>query len=199
MLTNSAIQSARRQRGSTDGLLSGAQQWADTGHLEKTDVTPHMDLIATTRSRVRMKGMAIGQLARATGTKTETIRYYERIGLLPRPARTGANYRNYGAADLARLSFIRRARSLGFSTDQVSALLELADCNERSCEAVDALAQQNLATIESKIADLTALGRELSDLIGQCRHGTIGECRILDALAPRPPSAAVEDQSRSAR
>ena len=133
-----------------------------------------------------MNGMAIGQLARATGTKAETIRYYERIGLLPPPARTASNYRSYGAADLARLSFIRRARALGFSIDQVSALLELADCRDRSCEAVDALAREHLTAIKAKIADLTALRRELCDLIGQCRNGPIAECRILDALAPEP-------------
>lgn len=139
-----------------------------------------------------MTGMAIGELARVTGTKAETIRYYERIGLLPRPARTAANYRSYGTAELMRLSFIRRARGLGFSIEQVSALLELADCKERSCEAVDAVAQQHLVAIESKIADLTALRRELSDLISQCRHGTIAECRILDALGPVPANGAVE-------
>jgi DNA-binding transcriptional MerR regulator len=135
-----------------------------------------------------MMGMAIGGLARATGTKAETIRYYERIGLLPKPSRTAANYRSYGTAELARLSFVRRARALGFSIDQVSALLELADCRERSCEAVDTLAQQHLVAIDAKIADLTALRRELADLIGQCRKGSIAECRILDALAPPIPA-----------
>ena len=135
-----------------------------------------------------MAGMAIGALARATGTKAETIRYYERIGLLPRPPRTAANYRSYGASELARLSFVRRARALGFSIDQVSALLELADCRERSCEAVDTLAQQHLVAIDAKIADLTALRRELAGLIGQCRKGSIAECRILDALAPPIPA-----------
>ena len=139
-----------------------------------------------------MKGMAIGELARVTGTKAETIRYYERIGLLPRPSRTAANYRSYGSAELARLSFIRRARALGFSLEQVTALLELADCRERSCEAVDALAQEHLAEIDAKIADLTALRRELADVIGQCRKGTVAECRILDALAP---NLAISDEA----
>lgn len=132
-----------------------------------------------------MAGMAIGELARATGTKAETIRYYERIGLLPPPSRTAANYRSYGSQELARLSFIRRARALGFSIEQVSDLLELADCRDKSCEAVDALATAHLATIDAKIGDLTALRRELADVIGQCQQGTIAECRILDSLAPR--------------
>ena len=130
--------------------------------------------------------MLIGELARLTNTKVETIRYYEREGLLPAPERTPGNYRSYGEAHLKRLSFIRRARNLGFSLEQVIALLELADGRERSCEAVDHLAQEHLAAIDTKIADLTALRRELGDLIGQCRRGTIADCRILDALAPRP-------------
>jgi len=147
-----------------------------------------------------MTGMAIGALARAAGTKAETIRYYERIGLLPRPPRTAANYRSYGTADLARLSFIRRARALGFSIDQVSALLDLADRRDRSCEAVDALAKEHLETIEAKIADLMALRRELADLIGQCRKGTIAECRILDALAPSTAVAVVlKSETRRSR
>lgn len=132
-----------------------------------------------------MTRMTIGDLARATATKPETIRYYERIGLLPPPARTASNYRSYGPPELARLSFIRRARALGFSIDQVSALLDLADMRERSCETVDALAKEHLAGINAKIADLTALQRKLADVIGQCRRGTIAECRILDALAPK--------------
>ena len=132
-------------------------------------------------------GMAIGGLARATGTKAETIRYYERIGLLAKPFRTAANYRSYGPSELARLSFIRRARALGFSIQQVSALLDLADRRDRSCDAVDALAKDHLVTVDAKIADLRALRRELADLIGQCRQGTIAECRILDALAPSLP------------
>jgi Cu(I)-responsive transcriptional regulator len=128
--------------------------------------------------------LSIGDLARATGTKIETIRYYERTGLLPPPPRTGGNYRAYGAGHLARLSFVRRARSLGFSLEQVRALLDLAEQRERSCEAVDAIAREHLAEVERKLTDLEALRRELASLIGQCRHGTVAECRILEALAP---------------
>jgi Cu(I)-responsive transcriptional regulator len=131
----------------------------------------------------------IGDLGRETGTKVETIRYYERIGLLPPPARTSGNYRAYGIEHLNRLSFIRRARDLGFSIEQVRTLLDLADEKDRSCRAVDAIAREHLADVERKIADLTALGRELRDLIGQCRRGTIAECRIVDALAPRDPGS----------
>ena len=128
--------------------------------------------------------LSIGELARSTGTKVETIRYYERIALLPPPPRTAGGYRSYGPAHLARLSFIRRARDLGFSLEQVRTLLGLADGQERPCEAVDAVAREHLAEVERKLADLNALRRELSSLIGECRHATVAECRILEALAP---------------
>lgn len=135
-----------------------------------------------------MAALSIGDLARATGTQVETIRYYERIGLLPEPARTNGNYRAYDAAQLGRLSFIRRARDLGFPLGQVRELLGLADERDRPCEAVDVIARQHLADVERKIADLTALRDELAELIGRCRHGTVAECRIIETLAPAPLS-----------
>ena len=128
--------------------------------------------------------LKIGNLAKATDTKVETIRYYEHVGLLAAPARTAGNYRAYRAEHLNRLSFIRRARDLGFSIDQVRTLLNLSDQKQRSCEAVDAIAREHLAEVERKITDLTVLRRELKELIDQCRQGTIAECRIVEALAP---------------
>lgn len=130
-------------------------------------------------------GMSIGQLAKATGTVVETVRYYEKIGLLAPPARTSGNYRSYGSAEVARLSFIRRARDLGFGIDQIRCLLDLADDRGRPCDEVDALARQQLNEVEQKISDLHSLRHELSSLINQCRRGTIAECRILNALGPR--------------
>ena len=133
-----------------------------------------------------MNMLSIGELARRTGTKVETIRYYERIELLPRPPRTTGNYRSYGTDHLGRLSFIRRARDLGFSLDQVRALLDLADQRDRSCTAVDSITQQHLADVERKLADLEALRRELSALLDNCRRGTVADCRIIETLAPPP-------------
>ena len=127
---------------------------------------------------------SIGALARRTGTKIETIRYYERIGLLPPPARTEGNYRRYGRPHLERLSFIRRGRDLGFSLDEVRELLRLSDDRSQSCTEVDRIARLHLTEVERKLADLAALRTELKQLIEQCGHGTIAECRILDALAP---------------
>lgn len=128
--------------------------------------------------------MRIGEIAAATGVNIETIRYYEREGLVPPPGRTAANYRSYGESHLKRLTFIRRARDLGFSLSQVRELLDLADDRDRPCEAVDAIAREQRRKVSTKIAELTALRRELDNLIGQCRHGRIAECRIIDALAP---------------
>lgn len=128
--------------------------------------------------------LAIGELGKLTGTKVETIRYYERIGLLAAPKRTTGNYRAYGPAHLSRLSFIRRSRDLGFSLDQVRALLDLSDDRDRPCEAVDVIAKAHLAEIDRKIADLRALRRELNNMITQCRRSTVADCRIIDALSP---------------
>ncbi|MBK8160986.1 MAG: helix-turn-helix domain-containing protein [Rhodospirillaceae bacterium] len=128
---------------------------------------------------------SIGELAAATDTKVETIRYYERVELLPKPKRTAGNYRSYETGHLNRLSFIRRARDLGFSIEQVRNLLGLADQKEQSCESVDAIASGHLADVDRKIADLKELRRELNALVRQCHSGRIAECRILEALAPR--------------
>lgn len=133
--------------------------------------------------------MKIGELAKATGTKVETVRYYEQTGLLPAPARTQGNYRTYSGEHLARLSFIRRARDLGFSIEQVRALLDLSDDQSRDCATVDQIASEHLREVDRKIADLTALRRELSAVIASCDGGTVAECRIIEALGPSEPIA----------
>ncbi|MGK6356686.1 MerR family transcriptional regulator [Sphingomonas sp. DT-207] len=128
--------------------------------------------------------LTIGDLGRATGTKTETIRYYERIGLLPKPPRTSGNYRDYGQAELGRLSFVRRARDLGFSLDQVRALLSLSDDRTRDCAEIDRIAEAHLQEVDRKLADLTALRRELKAVIDSCDGGSVADCRIIETLAP---------------
>ncbi|BDC43090.1 MerR family transcriptional regulator [Paraburkholderia terrae] len=128
--------------------------------------------------------LTIGQLAKATGTKVETIRFYEKTGLLPAPARTEGNYRAYATDHLNRLSFIRRARDLGFPLEQVRELLALADDRTRSCSAIDAIASEHRREVERKIRDLRKLKAELDNLIDQCSCGTVDECRIIEALSP---------------
>jgi DNA-binding transcriptional MerR regulator len=129
-----------------------------------------------------MDELTIGQLGRTTDTKIETIRYYERIGLLPKPRRTTGNYRSYTAEHLQRLGFIRH-RELGFSIEDVRGLLKLAAHAERPCEEVDQLVARHLETTEQKIEALTRLRRELRDTLNSCRGGRIAECRILQALS----------------
>lgn len=138
------------------------------------------------------RALTIGELAKATETKAETIRYYERAGLLRKPSRTTGNYRSYEPADVARLGFIRRARDLGFSLDQVRTLLALTDQKDQSCAQVDVIAREHLAEVDAKIKSLKSLRRELDSIIQQCRSGTIAECRIIEALAARfvPPRNA---------
>ena len=133
--------------------------------------------------------LQIGDLARSTNTKVETIRYYEQIGFLPAPGRTRGNFRSYAPDHLRRLSFIRRARDLGFTLDQVRELLSLSDQKRRSCQAVDDIARQHLADVDRKIGDLRALRNELASIIEQCGRGTIAECCIIEALAPSSPFA----------
>lgn len=129
--------------------------------------------------------MKIGELAKATATNVETVRYYEKIGLLPPPARSAANYRAYGSDHLARLSFIRRARDLGFTLDAVRELLTLSDDKAQSCDAVDGIARVHLTEIDRKVGDLTALRTELDHVLNSCRHGTVANCKIIETLAPR--------------
>jgi DNA-binding transcriptional MerR regulator len=131
-----------------------------------------------------MDTLTIGQLGRATNTKIETIRYYEKIGLLPAPHRTAGNYRSYAVEHLQRLGFIRRTRELGFSIEEVHELLELAAHGERPCEEVDQLVARHLETTERKIEALRRLRRELRDTLSSCKGGRIAECRVIQALSP---------------
>ena len=134
-----------------------------------------------------METFSIGALAVAAGTKVETVRFYEKAGILPAPLRTRGNYRAYTANDVKRLGFIRRGRELGFSLDQVRALLSLSDRPDQPCEAVDKIARARLEDVRRKIADLRRLKRELKGLIEQCGCGTVADCRIVEALAPSGP------------
>lgn len=128
--------------------------------------------------------LTIGKMAQATGTKVETIRWYEKAGLIAPAVRTRGNYRTYSPDDLARLSFIRRSRELGFSLDQVRALLDLTVRRERDCGTVGGIAAAYLAEVDRKLAGLTALRRELARLIATGEDGTIADCRIIESLAP---------------
>lgn len=127
----------------------------------------------------------IGDLARETGTKVVTIRYYEKIGLLAAPLRNAGNYRTYDEEAFSRLRFIRRCRGLGFSLDQVRDLLALSSNAARPCDEIDRITAAHLADVERKIADLTCLAEELRRISASCQGGgAISNCRIVDALSP---------------
>ena len=127
--------------------------------------------------------LTIGDLSRETGCKVQTIRYYEQIGLMPEPARSNGNQRQYSPAHLDRLAFIRHARELGFPLDAIRELLGLADNPSRTCDAADAIARSQLVQVESRIARLQTLKVELERMVEQCRGGMIEDCRVIEVLA----------------
>ena len=127
--------------------------------------------------------MAIGEFSRRTGGNIETIRYYERIGLLAVPDRTG-RYRRYGIAHVGRLVFIRRARELGFTLDEVRALLKLSEVDSgTACADVRDLAASQLAKVKAKISDLQAMERTLAEAVRSCDSGETSGCPLIDALS----------------
>ena len=133
-------------------------------------------------------GIAIGELSRRTGCNIETVRYYERVGLLPTPARRG-RYRIYGTEDVGRLAFVRRARELGFTLDEVRALLGLAIGGGGACAEVREIAAAHLADVRAKIADLRAMERVLAEAVHQCDAGELPGCPLINVLASGPPRA----------
>jgi len=138
------------------------------------------------------ENLTIGALARRTGCKVQTIRYYEQIGVMPRPRRTEGAQRRYAESDLRRLGFIRHARELGFGLDAIRALLRMADQPEQSCEDADAIAREHLAEIESRLKRLRALKREMERMIAECQGGRVGDCRVIEVLAAHEHDLCLE-------
>ena len=123
-----------------------------------------------------------GTLAKKAGVNVETIRYYENIGLMPEPSRTGNGYRVYDETGLKRLSFIRRCRELGFSLDEVRGLLGLVDGGDYTCAEVRDLSIVRLGDVRQKIRDLRKMERTLKEMVFQCDGGLVPECPIVDRL-----------------
>ena len=131
-----------------------------------------------------MQTMTIGRLAKAAGVNIDTIRYYERHGLLPRAARRESGYREYATDDVARLSFIRRAKELGFSLTDIGELLSLSRDRRSDMRGVKRKAEERLADVESKIDELKRVRRGLKTLIDACPgHGELATCPIVAALS----------------
>jgi len=130
-----------------------------------------------------MKPLSIGALSRAANVKIPTIRYYESIGLMPEPVRTSSNRRTYGREHIDRLRFIRHGRDLGFTVDDVRALLELSAKPQQSCHLADSIVAKNIADIDRRIAALGQLRAELQRMFDECKHGRVAECRVIEILA----------------
>jgi len=130
-----------------------------------------------------VESVPIGEAARHSRVKVPTIRYYEQIGLLHAPPRSGGNRRQYDADDLRRLAFIRHARELGFEIDAIRTLLALQDQPGQSCATADEIARARLAEVQQRIASLTALKAELERMVASCAHGSVDQCRVIEILA----------------
>lgn len=127
-------------------------------------------------------GLSIGTLSKRSGVNIETIRYYEKIGIMPTPNRTTGGYRVYGSEHAKRLHFIRRGRELGFSLDELRGLLRLVEGHAYTCAEVHALTIEHLKDIRQKIADLRRLERVMAGMAAQCTDDQVPECPVIDAL-----------------
>ena len=133
---------------------------------------------------------AIGELASLSGVRVETIRYFERIGLLTHPQRTAGGHRLFSSADLDRLNFVRRAREMGFSQAEVRILLSLSAGELTPCSEVKAMAEQHLRMIRKKIDDLQELEKTLSSTVEQCTGGKVSKCPVIETIAAEGAKAA---------
>jgi MerR family mercuric resistance operon transcriptional regulator len=135
------------------------------------------------RSHVAGKGLQRAELAKRTGCNLETIRYYEKIGLMPDPPRRASGYRVYGEDHVRRLRFILRARELGFTIEEIRGLLQLVDGGNETCAEVKTRTDKHLADVRAKIADLRRIERVLARTVASCSGEDVPECPVLDALA----------------
>lgn len=126
--------------------------------------------------------VTIGRLSTRAAVNIETVRYYERIGLLPSPPRTEGGHRLYSELHVKRLTFVRRARELGFTLEEIRALLRLADERPPSCARARSLATKHLADVREKIADLKRMERVLTQTVALCKEGDRPDCPLLEAL-----------------
>ena len=121
-------------------------------------------------------------MARATGCNLETIRYYEKIGIMPDPPRSTKGHRSYDDAHVRRLKFVMRSRDLGFSLEEVRGLRGLVDDQSRTCAEVQIIAEEHLTDVRAKIADLQRIEHVLSDTVARCTGDAVPECAVIDAL-----------------
>ena len=142
--------------------------------------------------------LTIGQAAAASGVSAKMIRHYESLGMIPRSLRTAGNYRSYSDADVQTLRLVRRARDLGFSMEQIAALVSLWRNRSRASATVRRLALRHIEQLEEKIAHLQSMVRTLQELADHCHGDARPECPILEDLA-KPADHAANHHSRGAR
>lgn len=130
----------------------------------------------------KSRAATIGTVARRTGINIETIRYYERIGLVSEPGRTGGGNRIYDETAISRLAFIKHSRELGFSIGDIRELLEMVDGNGFSCGDIHRLTTNHISRVQAKIANLKKIENVLKDMAAKCYQGEVPECPIIDAL-----------------
>lgn len=131
------------------------------------------------------KGLTRAELAQRTGCNLETIRYYEKTGMLPDPPRNAAGYRIYDDSHVSRLRFILRARELGFSVHEIRGLLDLVDGGSQTCAEVKDRTERHLNDVRAKIADLQRMEQVLADAAAKCSGDDVPECPVLETLAAR--------------
>ena len=129
-----------------------------------------------------VKSLRRAALAQRTGCNLETVRYYEKVGVLPQPPRTTSGYRSYDSTYERRLRFVLRARELGFSLEEIRGLLRLVDERDQPCAEARDVATTHLADIRAKIVDLKRMERVLKDVVAQCGDGTPPECPLIETL-----------------
>ena len=127
--------------------------------------------------------LTIGVLSQHTGCNIETIRYYERIGMMPKPPRTQGGHRLYAEEHLKRLTFIRRSRELGFSLEQIRDLLRFVDGGRYTCSQVRAITLEHLEDVHARMTDLKRLEKVLKTMVSQCDSGKIPDCPVIEALS----------------
>src|SRR5215471_14642177 len=151
-------------------------------------------------ARTSPGALSIGELSQRTGVNIETIRYYERIKMLPAPPRTASGRRVYGPTEIRSLTFIRRSRELGFTLDEIRALLAIsAEDGNNTCGEVRQVAARHWADIRAKIADLRAMARVLSDAVQRCDAGEMPGCPLIETLSTSAPLQLVARRSPASR
>jgi MerR family mercuric resistance operon transcriptional regulator len=134
----------------------------------------------------KTRGYGIGEMSRKTGVNIETIRYYERIGIMPKPDRTERGNRQYNQDQLKRLHFVKRSRELGFNLEEVRALLKMVDRKDFTCGEVHSMTVDHLSTVKRKLTDLRRLEKVLKSMASECSRGEVPDCPIIDELFKIP-------------